>query len=139
MDSREKEVFDTAKGIIEKGSAEGYTFAVGAHATFIVDLACALAFNTKERMLLIVPNNGAISNFDPEAMVEIPCLVGSNGPEPLAVGKIPEFQKGLMEQQVAVKRLNPEIFPYLNRKYLMDFYRSDEPRQIGRASCRERV
>ena len=27
MDSREKEVFDTAKGIIEKGSAEGYTFA----------------------------------------------------------------------------------------------------------------
>ena len=47
-------------------------------------------------MLLIVPNNGAISNFDPEAMVEIPCLVGSNGPEPLAVGKIPEFQKGLM-------------------------------------------
>ena len=33
--------------------------------------------------------------------------------------------QGYLQQR---KRLNPEIFPYLNRKYLMDFYRSDEPR-----------
>ncbi len=26
------------------------------------------------------------------------------------------------------RRLNPKIFPYLNRNYLMDFYHSDEPR-----------
>ncbi len=77
----------------------------GAHATFIVDLACAIAFNTQERMLLIVENNGAIANFDETAMVEVPCLVGVNGPEPLAMGKIPSFQKGLMEQQVAVEKL----------------------------------
>ena len=57
------------------------------HASYIVDLARAIAYNTKERMLLIVENNGAISNFDPTAMVEIPCLVGSNGPEPLVMGK----------------------------------------------------
>ncbi|UMX91158.1 hypothetical protein MJ579_14565 [Klebsiella pneumoniae] len=43
-----------------------------AHATFIVDLACAIAFNTQERMLLIVENNGAIANFDETAMVEVP-------------------------------------------------------------------
>lgn len=110
MDSREEEVFDTAHAIIEKGSAEGYQFAMGAHATFIVDLACALAFNTKERMLLIVPNNGAIANFDDDAMVEIPCLVGSDGPEPLSIGKIPTFQKGLMEQQVAVEKLTVDAW-----------------------------
>ncbi len=56
-------------------------------------------------MLLIVPNNGAIHNFDADAMVEIPCLVGHNGPEPLTVGDIPHFQKGLMSQQVAVEKL----------------------------------
>ena len=39
-----------ARKIIEKGTAEGCTFAMKVHATFIVDLACALAFNTKERM-----------------------------------------------------------------------------------------
>ena len=61
------------------------------------------SLTTQERMLLIVENNGAIANFDPSAMVEIPCLVGSNGPEPLSVGNIPQFQKGLMEQQVSVE------------------------------------
>ena len=48
---------------------------------YIVDLACALAENTLKRFLLIVPNNGAIPNFDPTAMVEIPCIVGRNGYE----------------------------------------------------------
>ena len=105
INSREKEVFGVAKEIVEKGTAEGSNFEAGAHATFVVDLACAIAYNTKERMLLIVPNNGAISNFDPNAMVEIPCIVGSTGPEPLSIGEIPTFQKGLMEQQVAVEKL----------------------------------
>ncbi len=56
-------------------------------------------------MLLIVPNNGAIENFDDDAMVEIPCIVGKDGYEPLSIGKIPTFQKGLMEEQVAVEKL----------------------------------
>ena len=38
-------------------------------------------------------------------MVEIPCLVGSNGYEKICQGRIPTFQKGLMEQQVAVEKL----------------------------------
>ncbi|STS78993.1 maltose-6'-phosphate glucosidase [Klebsiella pneumoniae] len=45
-------------------------------------------------MLLIVPNNGAIHNFDADAMVEIPCLVGHNGPEPLTVGTSRISRKG---------------------------------------------
>ena len=61
-------------------------------------------------MLLIVPNNGAIVNFDPTAMVEIPCIVGSQGPEALVVGSIPQFQKGMMEQQVSVEKLVVEAW-----------------------------
>ena len=61
-------------------------------------------------MLLIVENNGAIENFDKTAMVEIPCLVGSNGPTPLTIGTIPEFQKGLMGQQVSVEKLVVEAW-----------------------------
>lgn len=107
---REKEVFDKARHIVEQQTAKETRFHAGAHATFIVDLASAIAFNTQERMLLIVENNGAIANFDETAMVEVPCLVGSNGPEPLAMGKIPLFQKGLMEQQVAVEKLVVEAW-----------------------------
>ena len=44
-------------------------------------------------------------------------------------------EKGDLSMQLSIqgylqqrKRFNPEIFPYLNRNYLMDFYHSDEPK-----------
>ena len=43
-------------------------------------------------------------------MVEIPCIVGSNGPEPMVIGEIPWFQKGLIEQQHAVEKLVVEAY-----------------------------
>lgn len=105
VDTREKRVFGECHRIEEAGTAKDTTLQIGIHAEFIVDLATALAFNTHERMLLIVPNNGAISNFENDAMVEIPCIVGKDGYEPLTVGEIPHFQKGLMEQQVNCEKL----------------------------------
>ena len=110
MDGREKDVFGAAKAIVEAGTAKGGEFHIDAHATFIVDLARAIAYNTHERMLCIVENKGAISNFDPTAMVEVPCIVGSDGPEPLAQGEIPEFQKALMQQQLSVEKLVVEAW-----------------------------
>lgn len=110
MAGREKLVFTECENIINKGTAEGTELTIDEHASYIVDLARAIAFNTKERMLMIVENKGAISNFEPTAMVEIPCLVGSEGPEPLSVGEIPRFQKSLMEQQVGVEKLTVEAY-----------------------------
>lgn len=105
MEGREKEVFTECHRIIASGTAKDTTIEVEEHASYIVDLATAIAFNTKARMLLIVPNNGAINNFDPTAMVEIPCIVDSTGAKPLQIGNIPEFQKGMMNQQVSVEKL----------------------------------
>ena len=116
MDGREKKVFTACKEIAEKGCSKGSYLDVSVHATFIVDLATALAFNTKERMILIVENKGAISNFSDDAMVEIPCLVGSSGYEPLSIGPIPTFQKGLMEEQVAVEKL--VVDAWIEKSYL---------------------
>ena len=79
MDGREKKVFGACRDIIAKGTAKDGGFEPDVHANYIVDLACALAENTLERFLLIVPNDGAVPNFDPTAMVEVPCIVGSNG------------------------------------------------------------
>ena len=110
MEGREKFVFGECKAIAEKGTAKDSKLHVDDHASYIVDLARAIAYNTKERMLLIVENDGALSNFDPTAMVEIPCLVGSKGPEKIVQGKIPQFQKGLMEQQVSVEKLTVEAW-----------------------------
>ena len=105
MDGREKTVFDAARAIIKSGTSKGSEFHIDSHASFIVDLSRAIAYNTNERMLCIVENKGAIENFDPTAMVEVPCLVGSNGAQALVQGSIPQFEKGLMEQQVSVEKL----------------------------------
>lgn len=110
MDRREKETAAECERIVAAGTAEGTFFASNEHAQFIVELACALAFNTKERFLLIVPNNGAIENFPDDAMVEIPCIVGKDQYEPMSIGTIPTFQKGLMEQQVASEKLAVEAY-----------------------------
>lgn len=107
---REKDVFSMCQSIIDAGTAKDVEIELDAHATYIVDLARALAENTKERFLLIVPNDGAVANFDPTAMVEIPCLVGKDGFEKISQGYIPQFQKGLMEQQVSVEKLVVEAW-----------------------------
>lgn len=105
MEGREKKVFTECRRIIANGTANDTSIQVEEHASYIVDLATAIAFNTKERMLLIVPNNGSISNFDPTATVEIPCIVDNTGAKPMQIGNIPEFQKGMMNQQVSVEKL----------------------------------
>jgi len=115
MDGREKTVFSAAQEIINKGTADDNHFEIDSHASFIVDLARAIAFNTGERMLLIVENNGAIANFDDDAMVEVPCIVGSDGPEPLTQGKIPQFERALMLQQVTVEKMVVEA--YIEKSY----------------------
>jgi len=107
---REKDVFSMCQKIIDAGTAKDVEIELDAHATYIVDLARALAENTKERFLIIVPNDGAVANFDPTAMVEIPCLVGKDGFEKINQGYIPQFQKGLMEQQVSVEKLVVEAW-----------------------------
>lgn len=110
MDGREKQVFGACRSIIERGTSAGGGFEADVHASYIVDLACAIAENTRERFLLIVPNEGAIENFDRTAMVEIPCIVGSNGYKKICQGAIPQFQRGLMEQQVSVEKLTVEAW-----------------------------
>jgi len=115
MAGREKEVFSAAQEIINTGTAVNNNFNIDSHASFIVDLARAIAFNTGERMLLIVENNGSIANFDDDAMVEVPCIVGSDGPEPLAQGKIPKFERALMTQQVTVEKMAVE--GYIEKSY----------------------
>lgn len=110
MAGREKHVFGECAKIAEKGNTEGSTLEIDEHASYIVDLARAIAYNTQERMLLIVENQGTIVNFEDTAMVEVPCIVGTNGPERIVQGEIPRFQKGLMEQQVAVEKLVVEAW-----------------------------
>ena len=114
-DGREKRVFTAAQKIIDAGTSKVGEFQIDSHASFIVDLARAIAFNTHERMLLIVENNGAIANIDDDIMVEVPCIVGKDGAEPLTQGKIPLFQRGMILNQAMVEKL--VVDAWINHDY----------------------
>ncbi|WP_071396542.1 6-phospho-alpha-glucosidase [Bacillus tuaregi] len=104
MDNREKNLFDSIAQLEETGELkEGFN--VGVHGTFIVDVAMAIAYDKRERFLLIVENNGAIPNLPDDAMVEIPAYVTNRGPEPIRLNPISLFYKGLIEQQLASEKL----------------------------------
>lgn len=109
MDGNEKEVYEYLKKVTALGKIKGTEYDVaedaGCHAEYIVDLATALAHNTKEVFLMMTKNEGIIENVDREMMVEVPCHVGVNGVEPIKVGPIKTFYKGLMENQFAYEKL----------------------------------
>ncbi len=102
---REKNVFEECARISKEGTAKDTSFSSDEHSTYIVDLCEAIAYNTHQRMLAIIPNEGAISNIDPTAMVEVPCLFGSNGPERLAMGEAAQYQTGMITEQNSVEKL----------------------------------
>ncbi len=110
MDGHERKTFEELDKIIARGAlSENDQVAkkgvVDGHASYIVDLANAIANNTGEVFLCITENTGIISNLTNGMMVEVPCRIGSSGLEPLNVGEIPTFHKGLLENQYAYEKL----------------------------------
>lgn len=106
-DNREKQLFEAIDTLKATGELKD-GFKVGVHGTFIVDVAMAIAFDQRKRYLVIVENKGAIPNLPADAMVEIPAYLTKRGPEPIRLGEIPLFYKGLMEQQLASEKLTVE-------------------------------
>lgn len=105
VNGREKRIFD-ASAALKRGEKVDLTqFYVGVHGRFIVDVVKSLAKDLRHRQLVIVPNNGAIENLSDDATVEIPAYITDRGAEPVRVGKIPRFYKGLIEQQDACEGL----------------------------------
>ncbi len=111
MDGREKRVFSECRHVIKVQTAKSSSIAKNeAHSDMIVDLALAIINNTNESFIVIVPNDGIISNINSDAMVEVNALVGSNGPKPTCIGEISSFYKGLIEQQYAYEKLTVEAY-----------------------------
>ncbi|MEG7744738.1 6-phospho-alpha-glucosidase, partial [Listeria monocytogenes] len=50
MEHREKQVFSACRAIVKAGHSEAGELEIDEHASYIVDLATAIAFNTQERM-----------------------------------------------------------------------------------------
>lgn len=104
MNGREKKLFAAAEEYQRSGILPD-AFHVGVHGEFIVDVACSLAFNLRQRHLVMVENRGAITNLPYDAVVEVPAYITSEGPEPVRVGQVPLFHQTLLQQQLASEQL----------------------------------
>ena len=106
MDGREKRVFAECAEVIKEGKLGDKFHAISdAHAEMMIKVAEAIAYNKNDRHIIIVENNGAIANLQDDAMVEVVCELGINGPRPMRVGNIPQFYYGLLAQQVSAEKL----------------------------------
>lgn len=81
-----------------------------AHSEFMIQVAESIAYNQGKIFIVIVENNGVISNIQDDAMVEVAAILTANGPRPLGVGKIGTFYKGLMEAQLAYEKLTVDAY-----------------------------
>lgn len=105
INGREKRVFELNQRIIDAGTTANETLHADIHGCYMVRVAASLTYNTGDIYLVIVPNNGIISNLQGDAMVEVPCSLTNDGPQPFSVGKIPTFQKAMIESQLGYEKL----------------------------------
>jgi maltose-6'-phosphate glucosidase len=111
MDGREKRVFEECRRVAKAGTVEGSVMVHNdAHSEFMIEVAESIAYNLKKIYIVIVKNNGIISNLDDDVMVEVASIMTANGPRPLSVGKIPTFYKGLIESQSAYEKLTVDAY-----------------------------
>ena len=111
MAGREKRVFQECQAAVDRGYVSNEkVVANDAHGQMIIDIANAIYNNTHEYYIVMVENDGIIPNLPSDALVEVTCMLGNRGPQPLHVGSIDTFYKGLIENQYAYERLTWEAF-----------------------------
>ena len=108
---REKRVFTQCRQAAVQGSTQGLTIAKSkVHADMIVEVASSIAYDKGEPFIMITKNNGTVTNFHSDAMVESLSYVGKNGVEAVPYGEVDLFMKGLMEGQYAYEHLTVEAY-----------------------------
>jgi 6-phospho-beta-glucosidase len=86
------------RAVDEPGGYEGEALAV----------VEAIAGNTGAVRILNAANRSALPFLDARAVVEVPCVVGAAGAQPVAVGPVPDHARALVESVKAVERATIE-------------------------------
>jgi len=76
----------------------------GGYEDVALALMRAIAYDQSARLILNVPGGGVLAGLDAEAVVEVPCIVGADGPRPIAGAVVPDFGLGLVTTVKYVER-----------------------------------
>ena len=95
-----------AESALAQASADGDPFqlATGYH-RIALDVMTALCSPAGKRVVINVQNCGSIEDLADDDVVEIPALIDTNGPTPLATGALPESVRGLVQAVKAYERV----------------------------------
>jgi 6-phospho-beta-glucosidase len=91
----------------DSGASEAVTSApreAGGYEGEAMAVVEAVANNTRALMILNTANRSALPFLDPDAVVEVPALVGRTGPQPVAVGPVPAHAQALITTIKDVER-----------------------------------
>lgn len=110
-DSREQEVFVTCKKAVGKENMDGIEMMTNSvFGNLMVEVAESIAYDLHNEFIVMVKNKGILTNFEPEAIVEVAGTIGKDGAQGYPYGSISSFYKGLMQAQYAYERLTVEAF-----------------------------
>jgi len=101
------ETGETPADVLPQGES-GVRLPVEGYASVALDLIEALQSPEPRRMILNIPNQGAIPGMDSEDVVEIPALVSAAGIVPCPVDSPPDLALGLMKAIKAFERMTIE-------------------------------
>jgi 6-phospho-beta-glucosidase len=100
---RERTYMAEARGAADREEEDGGGYEGEAMA--VVD---AIANNTRATLICNTANRSALPFLDAEAVVEVPSIVGAAGPQPVAVGPVPDHAQALVQSIKAVERATIE-------------------------------
>ena len=113
---RQKRVHETCDKITGSQSLDGVELTGDIHGAYMIRAAASLIHHLNHIYIVMVKNDGIISNIPEDAMVEVPAMLTKEGPKPFAVGEIPAFYKGLIENQYAYEKL--VVDAYYEQSYM---------------------
>lgn len=73
-----------------------------------ISLITSIVTNDHAIHTVNVPNNGTLTELPDDVVIEVSCVVNSEGPQPIQVGKLPPELNGLIQQIKAFEQLTIE-------------------------------
>lgn len=111
MLTREKDVWDTCATAVGKDNLDGVEILTSpVFGSMMVEVAESIAYDLNNEFVVMTKNDGLITNFSEDAVVEVAGTLGKDGVKGIPYGDIKPFYKGLMENQYAYEELTCEAW-----------------------------
>ncbi|QMW64855.1 6-phospho-beta-glucosidase [Mumia sp. ZJ1417] len=105
---REETYMAEGRASTDAGARDDEDLDGGGYDRVALALMAAIAADEGADLVLNVPNDGTLDAVDADAIVEVPCTVGADGPRPVAVSQLLPHERGLVSTVKDVERTTIE-------------------------------